>query len=200
MTFPIGQLRCGLRRHRALLFKAVADRLGVPSRLVRGRYYCGSEDAAANVVVVGGSELFVDVMREPGAIYSPDNPAYAELHAPYVPKELTRAMERGLAGFSPSPVRVASPEAPVSGEGRRGSTRLVFLRRLNAEEPGSATTGSRRGWFAPRRAPISRRRRPRRRDWTTCASGEEPRDSAGPRRPSRIAATTTTTAPRRRLG
>jgi hypothetical protein len=33
----------GLRRHRALLFKVVADCLGIPSRLVRGRYYCGSE-------------------------------------------------------------------------------------------------------------------------------------------------------------
>ena len=135
LTFPIGQLRCGLRRHRALLFKAVADRLGVPSRLVRGRYYCGSEDAAANVVVVGGSELFVDVMREPGAIYSPDNPAYAELHAPYVPKELTRAMEQGLAGFSPSPVRVASPGESPTGEtstmraDKVGSTKATFEHR-----------------------------------------------------------------------
>ena len=125
----------GLRRHRALLFKAVADRLGVPSRLVRGRYYCGSEDAAANVVVVGGSELFVDVMREPGAIYSPDNPAYAELHAPYVPKELTRAMEQGLAGFSPSPVRVASPGESPTGEtstmraDKVGSTKATFEHR-----------------------------------------------------------------------
>ena len=135
LTFPIGQLRCGLRRHRALLFKAVADRLGVPSRLVRGRYYCGSEDAAANVVVVGGSELFVDVMREPGAIYSPDNPAYAELHAPYVPKELERAMERGLAGFSPSSVRVASPGESPPGEtstmraNKVGSTKATFEHR-----------------------------------------------------------------------
>ena len=35
-----------------------------------------SEDAAANVVLCGGLEYFVDVMREPGVLYSPDNPAY----------------------------------------------------------------------------------------------------------------------------
>ena len=78
LTFPIGQLRCGLAGTGVV--KAVADRLGVPSRLVRA----GTTAAARtrqNVVVVGGSELFVGVMRA-GAIYSPDNPAYAELHAP----------------------------------------------------------------------------------------------------------------------
>ena len=57
LTFPVGRLAVGLRRHRALLFKVAAERVGVPSRLVRGRYYCGSEDAAANVVVVGGTEF-----------------------------------------------------------------------------------------------------------------------------------------------
>jgi hypothetical protein len=67
LTVPLGRLTCGLRRHRALLFKVVADCLGVPSRLVRGRYYCGDEDAAANVVLCGGVEYFVDVMQSPGA-------------------------------------------------------------------------------------------------------------------------------------
>ena len=132
ITFPIGSLRCGLRRHRALLFKAVADAVGVPSRLVRGRYYCGSEDAAANVVVVGGSELFVDVMREPGVIYSPDDPSYQELHAPYVPKELEAAMEAGLAGFSPSPVRVNEVATP----------------RLNREEKEERVSGAKNPKFA----------------------------------------------------
>ena len=98
--------------------------------------------------------MFVDVMREPGAIYSPDNPAYAELHAPYVPKELTRAMERGLAGFSPSPVRVASPGESPTGEtstmraDKVGSTKATFEHRGvavggDASEP-SPATGSHR--------------------------------------------------------
>ena len=49
LVFPAGALRFGTRRHRAVLFKYVADRCGglLPSRLVRGRYYCGSENAAA---------------------------------------------------------------------------------------------------------------------------------------------------------
>ena len=116
----------------------------------RGRYYCGSEDAAANVVVVGGSELFVDVMREGADCRITRRP---ELHAPYVPKELERAMERGLAGFSPSSVCVASPGESPPGEtstmraNKVGSTKATFEHR-----GASATRGTPRHWFAPRRA------------------------------------------------
>ena len=75
LTIPIGRLlgRCGLRRHRALLFKVIADCFDVPSRLVRGRYYCGADDAAANVVVVNGGEVFVDVMSAPWRMFALDD-------------------------------------------------------------------------------------------------------------------------------
>ena len=90
LVFPAGALRFGTRRHRAVLFKYVADRCGgsLPSRLVRGRYYCGSENAAANVVVVGGAERFVDVLRAPGTLYAADDPGYADMHRPHVPSAL----------------------------------------------------------------------------------------------------------------
>ena len=63
----------------------------------RGQVLLRQQDAAANVVVVGGSELFVDVMREPGAIYC--GPGVRGLH-PVAAKG--RPVKQGLAGFSPS--------------------------------------------------------------------------------------------------
>ena len=131
LVFPAGSLNVGLRRHRALLFKYVADRcFGLPSRLIRGRYYCGSENAAANVVVVNGLELFVDVLRAPGTLYAADDPRYADLHQPHVPREIRpvnlvsmtsatgRAMASALGDASPAPVRVAgaSPDSVPSGK------------------------------------------------------------------------------------
>ena len=105
LVFPAGSLRVGLRRHRAVLFKYVADRcFGLPSRLIRGRYYCGSENAAANVVVVNGAELFVDVLRAPGTLYAADDPRYADLHQPHVPRELLVESSR----------REANPSNPSS--------------------------------------------------------------------------------------
>ena len=123
LTFPVGRLAVGLRRHRALLFKVAAERVGVPSRLVRGRYYCGSEDAAANVVVVGGTEFFVDVMREPGTLYSPEDPAYDALHQPYVPRQLERLLfvgeeEENTGGDAGAPAGADGPGRMDSATGR----------------------------------------------------------------------------------
>nr|CAB3467529.1 unnamed protein product [Digitaria exilis] len=49
-VIPLGQLKVGLARHRALLFKVLADSLAVPCRLVKGRQYTGSEDGALDIV------------------------------------------------------------------------------------------------------------------------------------------------------
>lgn len=37
----ISSLTCGLSRHRALLFKALADFFQIPCRLLRGKFYTG---------------------------------------------------------------------------------------------------------------------------------------------------------------
>ena len=125
LTFPVGRLAVGLRRHRALLFKVAAERVGVPSRLVRGRYYCGGEDAAANVVVAGGTEFFVDVMREPGTLYSPEDPSYDALHQPYVPRQLEQLLlaegEKGTTGVEGAAKGAAKGAVGVDGPGRMDS-------------------------------------------------------------------------------
>jgi serine/threonine-protein kinase CTR1 len=74
LVLPIGLLKCGLGRHRALLFKVMADSVGLPCRLVRGSSYCGKEDDAMVVVKCGDDrEWMVDLLTKPGQIMAPDS-------------------------------------------------------------------------------------------------------------------------------
>ncbi|XP_019197598.1 PREDICTED: serine/threonine-protein kinase EDR1 [Ipomoea nil] len=66
-VLPIGSLNIGLSRHRALLFKVLADHVGIPCRLVRG--YTGVEDDVINIIKLpNGSEFLVDLMGAPGTL------------------------------------------------------------------------------------------------------------------------------------
>ncbi|CAH9148686.1 unnamed protein product, partial [Cuscuta epithymum] len=66
-VLPIGSLNIGLSRHRALLFKVLADHVGIPCRLVKG--YTGVEDDAINIIKLpNGSEFLVDLMGAPGTL------------------------------------------------------------------------------------------------------------------------------------
>ena len=65
----IGNLAVGPERHRAILFKVLADAAGVPCRLLRGEYYCGGEDSACVVIVdENDCELFVDLVGDVGNV------------------------------------------------------------------------------------------------------------------------------------
>ncbi|XP_039029044.1 probable serine/threonine-protein kinase SIS8 isoform X2 [Hibiscus syriacus] len=73
MVLPLGSLTIGLARHRALLFKVLADTAGIPCRLVKGQQYTGSDDVAINFVKIGdGSEYIVDLMADPGTLIPSD--------------------------------------------------------------------------------------------------------------------------------
>ncbi|CAL0312374.1 unnamed protein product [Lupinus luteus] len=73
MVLPLGSLTIGLARHRALLFKVLADRLGIPCRLVKGLQYTGSDDVAMNFVRINdGREYIVDLMADPGTLIPTD--------------------------------------------------------------------------------------------------------------------------------
>ncbi|RDX88330.1 putative serine/threonine-protein kinase SIS8, partial [Mucuna pruriens] len=73
MVLPLGLLTIGLARHRALLFKVLADSLGIPCRLVKGLQYMGSYDVAMNFVKINdGREYIVDLMSAPGALIPSD--------------------------------------------------------------------------------------------------------------------------------
>ncbi|KAJ1437803.1 Serine-threonine/tyrosine-protein kinase, catalytic domain [Sesbania bispinosa] len=73
MVLPLGSLTIGLARHRALLFKVLADDLGIPCRLVKGLQYTGSDDVAMNFVKIDdGREYIVDLMAAPGTLIPSD--------------------------------------------------------------------------------------------------------------------------------
>ncbi|XP_031268961.1 probable serine/threonine-protein kinase SIS8 isoform X2 [Pistacia vera] len=73
MVLPLGSLRIGLARHRALLFKVIADSVGIPCRLVKGHQYTGSDDVAMNFVRINdGREYIVDLMADPGTLIPSD--------------------------------------------------------------------------------------------------------------------------------
>nr|CAB3451059.1 unnamed protein product [Digitaria exilis] len=73
IVVPLGQLKIGLARHRALLFKVLADGLGVPCRLLKGRQYTGSDDGALNIVKFkDGREFIVDLVADPGTLIPSD--------------------------------------------------------------------------------------------------------------------------------
>ncbi|XP_044476993.1 probable serine/threonine-protein kinase SIS8 isoform X2 [Mangifera indica] len=73
MVLPLGSLKIGLARHRALLFKVIADSVGIPCRLVKGLQYTGSDDVAMNFVRIDdGREYIVDLMADPGTLIPSD--------------------------------------------------------------------------------------------------------------------------------
>ncbi|KAJ9141537.1 hypothetical protein P3X46_032062 [Hevea brasiliensis] len=73
MVLPLGSLTIGLARHRALMFKVLADSIGIPCRLVKGHQYTGSDDVAMNFVKIGdGREYIVDLMADPGTLIPAD--------------------------------------------------------------------------------------------------------------------------------
>ncbi|KAI7736711.1 hypothetical protein M8C21_033573, partial [Ambrosia artemisiifolia] len=53
MVLPLGSLKIGMARHRALLFKVLADSVGIPCCLVKGRQYAGSDKDAMNFIKLG---------------------------------------------------------------------------------------------------------------------------------------------------
>ncbi|KAM0041313.1 putative protein kinase TKL-CTR1-DRK-2 family [Helianthus debilis subsp. tardiflorus] len=69
MVLPLGSLKIGMARHRALLFKVLADSVGIPCCLVKGKQYTGSTDVAMNLIKTGdGREYIVDLMSDPGTL------------------------------------------------------------------------------------------------------------------------------------
>ncbi|MCO5564911.1 hypothetical protein L7F22_018579 [Adiantum nelumboides] len=69
IVLPLGCLKIGLSRHRALLFKVLADHVGIPCRLVKGSHYTGTDEGAVNVVKLDAErEYIVDLMGAPGTL------------------------------------------------------------------------------------------------------------------------------------
>ncbi|RDX80324.1 putative serine/threonine-protein kinase SIS8, partial [Mucuna pruriens] len=76
IVLPLGCLDVGLSRHRALLFKVLADRINIPCMLVKGSYYTGTDDGAVNLIKADdGSEYIIDMMGAPGTLIPAEIPS-----------------------------------------------------------------------------------------------------------------------------
>ncbi|KAJ0985494.1 hypothetical protein J5N97_003850 [Dioscorea zingiberensis] len=80
IVLPLGLFEVGLSRHRALLFKVLADRINLPCRLVKGSYYAGTDEGAVNLIKVDyDSEFIIDLMGAPGTLIPAEIPS-SHLH------------------------------------------------------------------------------------------------------------------------
>ncbi|OVA08444.1 Protein kinase domain [Macleaya cordata] len=76
IVLPLGCFDIGLSRHRALLFKVLADRINLPCRLVKGSYYTGTDEGAVNLIKIGYEcEYIIDLMGAPGALIPAEIPS-----------------------------------------------------------------------------------------------------------------------------
>ncbi|KAL1222511.1 Serine/threonine-protein kinase CTR1 [Cardamine amara subsp. amara] len=78
IILPIGSLTMGLCRHRAILFKKLADYIGLPCRIARGCRYCKEDHQSSCLVKIDDDRKFsreyvVDLIEEPGNVHDPDS-------------------------------------------------------------------------------------------------------------------------------
>ncbi|XP_074263665.1 serine/threonine-protein kinase CTR1 [Silene latifolia] len=87
IVLPIGSLSSGLCRHRAILFKKLADYVGLPCRIAQGCRYCAADYRSSCLVIIEDDrqlprEFVVDLVCEPGNVHSPDSSINGSLLAP----------------------------------------------------------------------------------------------------------------------
>ncbi|PIN19720.1 Tyrosine kinase [Handroanthus impetiginosus] len=78
IVIPIGNLSMGLCRHRAILFKKLADYVGLPCRIARGCKYCASDHQSSCLIKIEDErklprEFVVDLVGQPGNVHGPDS-------------------------------------------------------------------------------------------------------------------------------
>ncbi|KAM3682512.1 hypothetical protein ACJW31_12G078100 [Castanea mollissima] len=95
IVLPIGSLSMGLCRHRAILFKKLADYIGLPCRIARGCKYCVADHRSSCLVKIkdnkqSSREYVVDLVGEPGNVHGPDS-----------------SINGGLLSSVPSPLQIS---------------------------------------------------------------------------------------------
>ncbi|KAE9603823.1 hypothetical protein Lal_00001669 [Lupinus albus] len=111
VVLPIGSLSIGLCRHRAILFKRLADYIGLPCRIARGCKYCAADHRSSCLVKIKydkqlSREYVVDLVGEPGNVHGPDssiNGAYvSSMPSPFQISHLKESQSPYLDGASSS--------------------------------------------------------------------------------------------------
>ncbi|CAL5206185.1 unnamed protein product [Lathyrus oleraceus] len=95
VVLPLGCLDVGLSRHRALLFKVLADRINIPCMLVKGSYYTGTDDGAVNLIKADdGSEYIIDMMGAPGTLIPAEVPSSQIQNYGFAGRDFTEIAEQ----------------------------------------------------------------------------------------------------------
>uniref|UniRef100_A0A0E0DI61 non-specific serine/threonine protein kinase n=1 Tax=Oryza meridionalis TaxID=40149 RepID=A0A0E0DI61_9ORYZ len=81
VVVPIGSLSIGFCRHRAILFKSLADFIGLPCRIAQGCKYCSAPHRSSCLVKIDNErrEYVVDLVVEPGRLSNPDSSINGQL-------------------------------------------------------------------------------------------------------------------------
>ncbi|KAF2298526.1 hypothetical protein GH714_023971 [Hevea brasiliensis] len=144
-VLPIGSINIGLSRHRALLFKVLADNIRLPCRLVKGSHYTGIEDDAINIIKLEDErlEFLVDLMADPGTLLPADVLSVKDTtFRSYNPKT---SRISGLHASNESGILYAGSK-PLSGEGSSQNSSvdgsLPLDRRLSADSVESSASFS----------------------------------------------------------
>ncbi|KAK9668832.1 hypothetical protein RND81_13G089800 [Saponaria officinalis] len=144
MVLPLGSLTIGLARHRALLFKVLADSVDIPCRLVKGQSYTGFDDVAMNFVKIDdGREFIVDLMADPGTLIPADA---AATHADYADSfsssgPLSRDMESVMGTSSSNAVSSLDDPSSSGALGENISlTKLPLKQDVNDSHVVTAST------------------------------------------------------------
>lgn len=132
IVLPIGSLSIGLCRHRAVLFKKLADYIGLPCRIARGCKYCATEHQSSCLVKIEDDrqsirEYVVDLIGKPGNVHGPDSSIngrlLASMPSPFQISQLTDFQQPYMDNASRQILNVkrtfATPENPLcSGRGK----------------------------------------------------------------------------------
>ncbi|XP_073019801.1 serine/threonine-protein kinase EDR1-like [Primulina eburnea] len=140
IVIPLGCLDVGHSRHRALLFKVLADRIKLPCKLVKGSYYTGTDEGAVNLIKLdNGSEYIIDLMGAPGTLIPAEIPSGHHqtfgLDARHIPpvtginKSSTTAFDQGA--------RIKSFSSCVDGTNKTRSS--------NSETPSTVVNTNKKG-------------------------------------------------------
>eukprot|EP00850_Spirogloea_muscicola_P023719 SM000381S14611 [mRNA] locus=s381:28553:35415:- [translate_table: standard] len=123
VVLPIGMIDVGLCRHRTLLFKVLADAMGLPCRISRGCKHCRMDDGASCIMYV------VDLIGTPGELLPLEPGIMASKSHIVSPLRCPQ-----ITSFAPSATSSYEPPELVSPVA--GVWPPEFLRRGNSVEPG----------------------------------------------------------------
>ncbi|XP_076890342.1 serine/threonine-protein kinase CTR1-like [Bidens hawaiensis] len=132
---PVGSLSVGLCRHRAILFKKLADYVGLPCRIARGCKYCVEDHRSSCLVKIQDDnvtrEYVIDLIGQPGNMYNLDSSINGDIlssvPSPFQSSHLKEVQQVYVDRESISQVKNIEWKPNVSDEetgGNRGSKEM----------------------------------------------------------------------------